>query len=107
MDYLPDNVYHHFHLKEPSKVMKLWQYSCPHHYVNKWKILLQQHLEKGLICPSSSPYCSPAFIVTKKDPNALPQWVNNYCNFNNNTVPDIHPLPHIDNVLADCTKEKF
>jgi Reverse transcriptase (RNA-dependent DNA polymerase) len=32
--------------------------------------------------------------------------VNNYQALNTNTVIDSHPLPHIDNILADCTKGK-
>ena len=46
---LPDDVYHRFHLKEHLKVMKPRQYSCPRHYMDKWKTLLQQHLDKGRI----------------------------------------------------------
>ena len=80
--------------------MKPRQYSCPRHYVDKWKVLLQQHLDKGRIHPSSSPYCSPAFIIPKKDPNTLPRWVNDYRKLNDNTIPDSHPLPRMDDILA-------
>ena len=52
-------------------------------------------------------FSSPAFIIPKKDPTALPRWVNNYRKLNNNTVPDSHPLLRIDNVLADCAKGKI
>jgi hypothetical protein len=37
----------------------------------------------------------------------LPRWVNDYCVLNANTITDSHPLPHVDNILADCAKGKI
>ena len=37
----------------------------------------------------------------------LPQLVNNYRKLNTNTILDMHPLPHVDNILADCAKSKI
>ena len=34
----------------------------------------------------------------------LPCWVNDYCVLNSNTVLDSYPLPHVDDILADCVK---
>jgi hypothetical protein len=48
----------------------------------------------------------PSFIIPKTDPTALPRWVNNYRKLNNVTVPDNYPLPHIDDILADCSQGK-
>jgi len=50
---------------------------------------------------------SPAFLIPKADPTVLPQWVNDYCALNANTVTDSHPLPCIGNILADCGKGKI
>ena len=36
-----------------------------------------------------------------------PYWVNDYCTLNSKTILDVHPLSHMDNILADCTKGKF
>ena len=47
---------------------------------------------------------SPSFIIPKADPTVLPRWVNDYRRLNSVTVPDHYPLPHIDNILADCSK---
>jgi hypothetical protein len=70
-------------------------------------MLISQHLDAGRICPSSSPHASAAFIVPKSDPTVLPHWVNNYWELNDNTVLDAHPLPCIDNILANCAKGRY
>lgn len=66
-----------------------------------------EHLDASHICPSSSPCASPAFIVPKANPNILLQWVNNYCQLNENTVTDCHLLPCIDDILSNCVKGKI
>src|SRR5271156_1364924 len=50
---------------------------------------------------------SPAFIVPKSDPTALPRWVNDYRQLNANTVVDCHPLPRVDDIRNDCAKGRF
>lgn len=104
---LNTDIMHRFKLINPDKVIKPRIYSCPKHYLPKWKTLLDQHLAAGRIRPSNSPYVSPSFIIPKKDPTALPRWVNDYRELNSNTVPDRHPLPRIDDVISDCGKGKF
>ena len=37
----------------------------------------------------------------------LPRWVNDYQILNASTVTDSHPLPRIDDILADCEKGKI
>ena len=46
-------------------------------------------------------------MVPKTDPKVLPHWVNDYHALNANTIIDSHPLPRIDDVLADCVKGKI
>lgn len=104
---LPDDVFHRFRLKDPEKPLKVRQYGCPRKWLQPWQTLLQQHLDAGRIRPSDSPFVSPAFIIPKKDPAALPRWVNDYRQLNENTVPDNHPLPHVDDILNDCGKGKL
>jgi hypothetical protein len=101
------DVYHHIKLKNPNQTIAARTYSCPCKYRDAWGILLKQHLDAGRIRPSSSPYASPSFIVPKSDPTVLPHWVNDYRELNANTVPDNHPLPRIDDILADCAKGKI
>lgn len=104
---LPDQVYHKFVLKDPSKVISKRGYTCPRKIRDAWKILLDDFLASGKLRPSDSEYASPAFLVPKSDPTALPRWVNDYRELNENTVPDRFPLPRIDEILADCGKGKI
>jgi hypothetical protein len=62
---LPTHIYHHIHLKDPSKVRAGRGYSAPKKLHNSWKCLLEEHLAAGRIRPSSSEYVSPAFCVPK------------------------------------------
>ena len=104
---LPTDCLAEIHLKDPTLRVKGRSYPCPRKYRESWQILIKQHLDAGRIQPSSSPHASPAFIVPKADPNALPRWVNDYRQLNANTVVDSHPLPRADDILNDCTKGKF
>ena len=94
-------------LKMPTKKISTHLYSCPCQYCDAFATLIQQWLDSGFICPSSSSFASPSFIVPKKDPNAIPCWVCDYCQLNANTIPDNYPLPHITEILADCGKGKI
>ncbi len=107
IDRLPNDVYHRFVLKDPNLVIARRQYDCPKKYREVWKSLLDQHLAAGRLRESSSPYASPAFLIPKADPTAKPRWVNDYRALNANTVPDMHPLPKISDILADCAKGKI
>jgi hypothetical protein len=104
VDLLAKDVYCTIKLKDPQLSLKLCLYSCPRKYWDLWQTLINQHLKAGRIRPSSSPFASPAFIVPKKDPTALPRWVNDYWQLNANTVTDSFPLPRIDDILADAGK---
>ena len=106
-DDLPTDVYHCSKLKDASLRIQQRQYSNPCKYHEAWRTLLQQHLDASRIRPSSSPYASPAFIIPKANPTYLPWWVNDYRQLNSNTIPDSHPLPRIDDILADCAKGKI
>ena len=101
---LPDNFYARIALKDPTKSITMRSYSMPHKYKEAWALLIQEHLDAGHIQPSNSAHASPAFMVPKTDPLAVPRWVNNYRILNSNTILDAHPLPHIDDILADRGK---
>ncbi|KAJ8482180.1 hypothetical protein ONZ51_g5512 [Trametes cubensis] len=107
IDDLPTDVYHRFVLKDADMVIARRQYDCPKKYREVWKRLLQQHINAGRLRPSDSPYASPCFLIPKSDPTADPRWVNDYRYLNSNTVPDMHPLPKISDILADCAKGKI
>jgi RNase H-like domain found in reverse transcriptase/Reverse transcriptase (RNA-dependent DNA polymerase) len=107
LDDLPTDVYCRIQLKDATKMFATCSYSTPRKYKEAWSTLIQQHLDAGQICPSNSAHTSPAFLVLKSDTAVLPCWVNNYRALNTNTVTDSHPLPRVDDILADCAKGKI
>ena len=107
IDKLPTDILARIKLKDSSKTIMTRSYASPKKYKEAWGILIQYHLDAGRIRPSSSPFASPAFLTLKTDPTVLPHWVNDYRQLNANTIIDSHPLPHVDDILADCTKGKL
>ena len=45
--------------------------------------------------------------TVKVDMMVLPCWVNNYHIQNPAMIPDNYPLPHINDILANCAKGKI
>ena len=104
---LPSDVLASRQLKNAEKMIKSHSYPSPHKYKEACGILIQQHLDAGCICPSVFPCTSPVFIAPEANPNVLPCWVNDYCQLNENTVTDSHPIPCINDILTDCAKGKI
>lgn len=104
---LPTDVYCRIKLKDAYQKITTRSYSTPRKYKEAWAMLIQQHLNVGRIRPSNSAHTSPSFLVPKTDPVILPHWVNDYHALNANTITDSHPLPHVDDILADCAKGKI
>lgn len=61
------------------------------------KTQLQDLLNKGLICPSLSPWGAPVLFVRKKD--GTPRTCIDYRQINQVTVKNKYPLPHIDELF--------
>jgi len=94
-------------LKDANKTISARSYSCPCKFCDAWSTLIQQHLDAGRIRPSSLAHASLAFLIPKADTTDLPCWVNDYCQLNSNTVTDSHPLPRMDDILADAGQGKI
>ena len=107
IEHLPDDVVFRVQPKDANKIIQRCSYDCPKKYREAWKTLLQQHIDAGRLRPSNSSHSSPAFIIPKANPTALPRWVNDFRQLNLNTIPDNHPLPKIDEILRDCAKGEF
>lgn len=59
--------------------------------------MLEEHLKKGYIRPSNSPYASPFFFVKKKDGKLRP--VQDYRQLNDLTIKNHYPLPLIPELI--------
>jgi hypothetical protein len=107
IDELPMDVYCRIQLKDASQSIRARSYSTPRKYHEAWSTLLKQHLDAGRIRPSNSAHASLVFLVPKADAVELPRWVNDFRLLNANTVLDAHPLPWVDDILANCAKGKI
>jgi len=104
---LPDDVYCRIKLRDAMKTISKRTYGCPRKYQEAWKTLIDKHVDSRKIRLSNSEFASPLFIIPKTNPTSLPCWVNDYRELNSNVVIDSHPLPRVDNTLADCVKGKI
>ncbi len=66
---------------------------------------LDEHLNKGYICPSKSQYASPFFFIKKKDGKLHP--VQDYRALNKWTIRNKYPLPLIKELITKLSKKKF
>lgn len=70
---------------------------------------MREHINKlldlGVIQPSSSPYASPAFLVTR--PDKKPRLVVDYRKLNQKVVLEAVPLPNLHNVAQWFAKAKY
>lgn len=107
VDLLPHTVYHEFKLKDASKIIESRSYPTPRKYRDAWETLISEHVKAGRLRVSSSKHASPAFLVAKSDPKALPRLVCDQRALNDNTEADKYPLPRVEDILADCTKGKI
>ena len=104
---LPTTETARIHLKNAYQTIAKRQYDVPRQFRDSFAVLIQQRLDSGFIRPSSSAFASPSFIIPKADKSALPRWVCDYRQLNENTIPDNFSLPRVDDILADCAKGKI
>ncbi len=72
-------------------------YPLSHNQDKKLDKFLVEHLCKGYIRESSSPYASPFFFIKKKDRKLQP--IQDYQKLNKQTIHDNYPLPLIKTIL--------
>ncbi|GAA5833756.1 hypothetical protein JCM3766R1_000088 [Sporobolomyces carnicolor] len=101
------SVRHQIQIKDPSKTHNQQGYPSPARWNAIWKQVLDEHVAASRLRLSQSPYALPSFIQPKKDPLADPQWLNNYRHLNENTVPDLTPLPLPDEILSTTATTQF
>lgn len=84
---------------------KLNSYRQPEIQKEPSKKIVQEMLENGIIRTSNSPYCSPFFLVKKKD-NTY-RFVIDYRRLNQQTIKDCFPIPLIDEILTNLSGSKY
>jgi hypothetical protein len=76
-------------------------YKTPHRMATPELAELKEHikelLEKGFICPSSSPWGAPVIFVLKKD--GTQRLCMDYRALNEVTIKNKYPLPRIDDLF--------
>ena len=71
---------------------------------------VKELLEDGIIEPSTSPWCSPCFLVPKPDDikgNKRYRMVIDYRKVNDKTLPDQFPLKNITKILDQLNGSKY
>ena len=77
-------------------------YRYPYCHKQEVQRQISEMLSQGIIRPSTSPWCSPIWIVPKKaDASGRQKWrlVVDYRKLNEKTVADKYPLPNITEIL--------
>lgn len=90
----------HISLSDPTPVQKTY-ISIPKPLHAEVKEYLQDLLNKGWITPPRSPYSSPVVCVRKKDGSL--RLCCDYRELNNQSLPDRHPIPRIQDMLDSLT----
>ena len=80
-------------------------YALSTHEMEATREFLKEHLEKGYIIDSSSPYASTFFFRKKKDGKLRP--IMDYRTLNTWTVRDTYPLPLISVILEQLQGKKL
>jgi Reverse transcriptase (RNA-dependent DNA polymerase) len=62
------------------------------------RTFIEEHLRKGYIVPSKSPYAAPFFFIKKKDGKLRP--VQDYRRLNEHTIRNRYPLPLIPELIS-------
>ncbi len=89
---------HTINLKENAPaVLDCKIYPLSHNQDTKLTEFLGEHLQKGYIRESNSPYATPFFFIKKKDGKLRP--VQDYQKLNEQTICDNYPLPLIKTIL--------
>ncbi len=89
---------HVINLKEDAPaVLDCKIYPLLHDQDAKLTEFLGEHLRKGYIRESNSPYSAPFFFIKKKDGNLRP--TQHYRKLNEQTIRDNYPLPLIKTIL--------
>ncbi|KAG0440307.1 Retrovirus-related Pol polyprotein from transposon 17.6 [Dictyocoela muelleri] len=90
---------------ESEPLIKIRQYTVPFAIRETAKKHIKELIDKKIIQKSDSKYCSPAFIIPKRD-NA-PRLVVDYSNINKHTIKEVFPCPNLHECLTELSNNKI
>ena len=88
-----------------SKPVQFNYHSVPRNLCNELKMYIEDLLNKKCIVYSRSSYSSPVVVVRKKDGSI--RMCCDYRKPNAKTIPCIHPLPRIQNILDNLGGNQY
>ena len=66
---------------------------------------IQEMLDRGMICPSQSPWCNAVVLVCKKDGGLW--FCIDFCRLNSQTKKDAYPLPQMQETMESMVGARF
>ena len=88
-----------------TKPFKVNQYPTPFRAKEAIEKEIETMLEKDIIRPSSSPYCSPITVVAKPDGSI--RLCTDFRKLNSIAIFDNEPIPKLDKMITRTTKAKY
>jgi hypothetical protein len=92
-------VDHCITLKEGTEPINVRPYRYANFQKTEIEKQVQEMLDSGLICPSTSPFSLPVLLVKKKDGSW--RFCTDYHSLNVATVKDRFPIPTVDDMLEE------
>jgi len=103
----PNAPVHRIELKDPKKTINGRLFALSEKFLNSMIDFLEEHLLAGRIRPSKSQFATGTWMISKKDPTAMPGVVHDYRALNENTVKDHIPFPCEDLIICQLAKAKY
>ena len=77
----------------------------PYHKRERFKALIEEMRDAGIIRPNKSEYCSPVHIINKEDGSI--RFTVDYKTLNSITIKDCYPTPIIRDILYTLKGAKY
>lgn len=104
-----NNFYEHKLVLKDNEPVYTRNHRLPHYQKVEINRQVKELLANDLIELSKSPYSSPVLIVPKKSTDGKPKYrmCIDYKKLNKKLIPDMFPLPRMDDILESLGRAKF